>query len=104
MISQAAIHFGVAYYVTSLCVKIPAIIFIILPVVNIVCKKVSLGMRPKVGFVPVIVLFSVTGLLYFVFVLLFVVTYAIGDPINQIFMCASLILQVRISFLGCTFD
>lgn len=96
MFSQAAIHFGIAYHVTSLCVNIFVILFIILQLLRI-RGSVLANVPPTMPLVPLIAIFSISGFLHFVCSLLFIVTYVIGNPINQIFMCACPMFQACIS-------
>jgi hypothetical protein len=96
MFSQATIHFGIAYHVASLCVNIFVILFIIQWLLIAIRKKVE-SVSPKLPLVPLVTILSISGLLYFVCSLLFIITYVIGNPINQIFMCACPMLQACIS-------
>ena len=81
MFSQTAIHSGTAFYVATLCVNI---LVIILPILFAIRRNF---LNTSLHLVPLVVIFSLSGLLYFVCALLFIITYAIGNPINQVSMC-----------------
>jgi hypothetical protein len=83
MFSQAAIPFGIAYHVTSLCVNIFVILFIILRLLIAIRRKVLENVLPM-PLVPLVAIFSISGLLYFVCSLLFMVTYVIGNPESEV--------------------
>jgi hypothetical protein len=87
MFSQTAIHLGTAFYVATLCVNILVILFIILQLLFAIPRNLLNTPAPSLPLLPLVVIFSLSGLLYFVCALLFIIIYAIGNPINQVFMC-----------------
>ena len=95
--SKLPLAIGTAYYVTSLGVNLLLTILIITRLLlyrRAVSKSLPAGYTNHYLSVATIVVESV--LLYSIFALAFIITYALNNPMNQIFMYMGSACQVRI--------
>ena len=100
--SQLPLDIGTAYYVTSLGVNVLLTILIILRLLlhrRAVLKILPADYTKHYLSVTTIVVESV--MFYSIFALLFIITYAIDNPVNQVFMYMGSACQVRIPSVIC---
>ena len=96
--SQLSVKIGTAYYATSLGVNLLLTILIITRLLlyrKAVLKSLPAGYTKHYVSVATIIVESV--LLYSIFALAFIITYALNNPMNQIFLYMGSACQVRIT-------
>ena len=94
--SQLPLHIGTAYYVTSLGVNILLTALIILRL--LLHRRAVLRILPSdytKHYVSVATIVVESVLFYSIFALAFIITYAINNPMNQVFMYMGSACQVR---------
>ncbi|KAF8342482.1 hypothetical protein F5887DRAFT_887257 [Amanita rubescens] len=87
MYSQLAVDVGTAYYVTSLGVNVVLTALIILRLVHL--RTVVLRILPAdytKHYMSVVTIVVESVLVYSIFALAFIITYALNNPMNQVFL------------------
>ena len=98
MYSQLAVDVGTAYYVTSLGVNVVLTALIILRLVHL--RTVVLRILPAnytKHYMSVVTIVVESVLVYSIFALAFIITYALNNPMNQVFLYMGSACQVRMS-------
>ena len=101
MYSHLAIDIGTAYYVTSLGVNVVLTTLIILRLVHL--RTVVLKILPAdytKHYMSAVTIVVESVLVYSIFALAFIITYALDNPMNQVFLYMGSGCQVRISWLS----
>ena len=99
--------YGTSYYVVSLSVNILLTILIMTRL--LMYRRRILEVLPEEyarHYVSLATIMVESSALYSVFALIFIITYAINNPLNQIFLAAASTAQVRIlnsSFVCCPY-
>lgn len=96
MYSTVPLAVGTAYYVASLCANVFLTTLIIVRLLlhrKVVSEVLPEGYAKQYSSIAAIVVES--ALLYSIFALAFVISYALNNPINQVFMSLGSACQVR---------
>ena len=100
--SQLPLDIGTAYYATSLGVNVLLTALIVLRL--LLHRRAILRILPAdytKNYLSVIAIIVESVAFYSAFALAFIITYAINNPINQVFMYMGSACQVRIPSLVC---
>ncbi|KAK2462321.1 hypothetical protein APHAL10511_005627 [Amanita phalloides] len=90
MYSKVPVAFGTAYYVVSFSVNVLVTAFIILRL--LLHRRAVLNILPEEytkHYLSTATIVIESALLYSIFALVFIVTYAIDNPVNTVFMCVA---------------
>ena len=94
--SALPLAYGTSYYVISLSVNIILTILITIRLL-LFRRQVASALSPEYGkqYVSLATIIIESAAIYSLFALLFIISYAVNNPINQIFLTLASISQVR---------